>query len=257
MTALFIHPTAEVSPRATIGQATKIWNHAQIREGVMIGAECIIGRDVYVDADVCIGNRVKIQNSALLYRGLTLGDGVFVGPRVCFTNDRYPRAIAPTGELKSASDWEQGQITVGYGASIGAGAVIVTGVTIGPFAMIAAGAVVTHDVPAHGLVMGVPARLVGYVCACGRPLPATESTPVGENGTAMSYRVAEPQAKNRENTEGTEDTAPLMDISARRAMGVKQTHPGDFMGHNGLLSATRATACPVCVHEKEVIERNA
>lgn len=136
----------------------------------MIGDECIIGRNVYIDADVHIGNRVKIQNNALLYRGVTIADGVFIGPRVCLTNDRYPRAITPDGALKGVDDWEQGKISVGYGASIGAGAVVVTDVTIGAFAMVAAGAVVTHDVPAHGLVMGVPARLVGYVCACGRPL---------------------------------------------------------------------------------------
>ncbi|MCB0187006.1 MAG: N-acetyltransferase [Caldilineaceae bacterium] len=176
MTAIFVHPTAEVSLQATIGQATKVWHHAQIREGAVIGEECIIGRDVYVDADVRIGCRVKIQNSALIYRGVTLADGVFVGPRACLTNDRYPRAITPGGMLKGIADWEQGEIVVGYGASIGAGAVIVTGVTIGAFAMIGAGAVVTHDVPPHGMVVGVPARLVGFVCACGKPLSQRESS---------------------------------------------------------------------------------
>jgi acetyltransferase-like isoleucine patch superfamily enzyme len=172
MTPLSIHPTADISPQASIGPATRIWNYTQVREGAVIGAECVIGRDVYIDADVQIGNRVKIQNSVLIYRGVTIADGVFIGPRVCFTNDRYPRAITPDGSLKTVDDWEQGSIEVGYGASLGAGAIVVTGVTIGAFAMVAAGAVVTHDVPPYGLVMGVPARLVGYVCACGRPLTA-------------------------------------------------------------------------------------
>lgn len=176
MTCLSFHPTAEISPHATIGSATRVWNFAQIREGAVIGENCIIGRDVYIDANVRIGNRVKIQNSALIYSGVTIADGVFIGPRVCLTNDRYPRAITPTGALKGTADWEQGEILVGYGASIGAGAVIVTGVTVGEFAMVAAGAVVTHDVPAYGLVMGVPARLVGAVCACGKPLPAEMAT---------------------------------------------------------------------------------
>ncbi len=165
-----IHATAEISPKAMIGDRTRIWHHAQIREGATIGHDCTVGRDVYIDSEVQIGNCVKIQNSALLYKGAVLEDGVFIGPRVCLTNDRYPRAITPWGTLKGVDDWVQGAIRISYGASIGAGAIIVTGVTVGRFAMVAAGAVVTHDVPDYGLVMGVPARLVGYVCACGQPL---------------------------------------------------------------------------------------
>ena len=171
-----IHPTAEISPQAAIGTGTRIWHHVQIREGVTIGKDCTVGRDVYIDADVQIGNLVKIQNSALLYKGAVLVDGVFIGPRVCLTNDRYPRAITPWGTGKGVDDWVQGTIRINYGASIGAGAIIVTGVTVGRFAMVAAGAVVTHDVPDHGLLMGVPARLVGYVCACGQPLGEMEPT---------------------------------------------------------------------------------
>lgn len=167
---MMIHATADISPQAIIGHDTQIWNHSQVREHAVIGDACVIGRDVYIDAAVQIGSRVKIQNSALLYRGVTIADGVFIGPRVCLTNDRYPRAITPDGALKGVADWTQGEIYVGYGASIGAGAVIVTDVTIGAFAMIGAGAVVTRDVPDYGLVLGVPARLVGYVCACGKPV---------------------------------------------------------------------------------------
>ena len=163
-----IHSTAEVSPKARIGSGTRIWHFAQIREGVNIGQNCIIGKDVYVDFDVRIGDNVKIQNSALIYHGATLEDGVFIGPQVCLTNDRLPRAISSDGHLKGNDDWVVGPILVKYGASIGAGSVILPNVTIGRFALVGAGAVVTRDVPDHGLVVGTPARLVGYVCRCGR-----------------------------------------------------------------------------------------
>lgn len=167
---VYIHPTAQVSEQARIGAGTYIWSHVQVREHAVIGSQCIVGKDVYIDAGVVIGNRVKIQNSSLLYQGVIVSDGVFVGPRVCFTNDRYPRAIRPDGQLKGAEDWVVTPIHVGYGASLGAGAVIVAGADIGRFAMVGAGAVVTHSVPDHGMVLGVPARLSGYVCRCGLPL---------------------------------------------------------------------------------------
>lgn len=165
-----IHPTAEVSPQAQIGAGTRIWHQAQIREGAVIGTNCILGKGVYVDAGVVVGNNVKIQNGALLYHGLTLEDGVFVGPQACFTNDRLPRAITPDGTLKTDADWTVGPIHVGYGASIGAGAIVLPGVTIGRFALVAAGAVVSQSVPPHTLVMGVPARPAGFVCRCGQRL---------------------------------------------------------------------------------------
>jgi UDP-2-acetamido-3-amino-2,3-dideoxy-glucuronate N-acetyltransferase len=172
VTRMTIHPTVEISHKATIGTGCQIWHYTQIREGATIGDQCIIGRDVYIDADVRIGSQVKIQNGAFIYRGATLEDGVFVGPRACLTNDRYPRAITPCGRQKGQTDWNQGSIHVGYGASIGAGAIIITDVTIGRFAMIGAGAGVTHNVPDHGLVLGTPAQLVGYVCKCGYRLDA-------------------------------------------------------------------------------------
>jgi acetyltransferase-like isoleucine patch superfamily enzyme len=167
---VIIHSTAEVSPKAQIGTGTRIWHLVQIREGVVIGQNCIIGKDVYVDFDVKIGNNVKIQNSSLVYHGVTIEDGVFVGPQVCFTNDRMPRAITSDGRLKGNDDWIVGPILVKYGASVGACSVVLPGVTIGRFSLIGAGAVVTRDVPDHGLVVGNPARLVGYVCHCGRKL---------------------------------------------------------------------------------------
>ena len=141
-----------------------------MREGAVIGQHCIIGKDVYVDFGVIIGNNVKVQNNALLYHGVTIEDGVFIGPQVCLTNDRFPRAITRDGRLKSADDWQVGLTLIRYGASVGAGAIVLPNVTIGRFAMVAAGALVTRSVPDHGLVLGVPGRLVGYVCCCGRRL---------------------------------------------------------------------------------------
>jgi acetyltransferase-like isoleucine patch superfamily enzyme len=162
-----IHPHAEVSPEAEIGDGTIIWRNVQIRESARIGQKCIIGQSAYIDFGVVIGNNVKIQNNASLYHGLELEDGVFVGPHVIFTNDRVPRGINPDGSLKSADDWTVGQTRVRFGAAIGAGTVIVTGVTIGRWAMVGSGAVVTKDVPDHALVVGNPARILGYVSAKG------------------------------------------------------------------------------------------
>ena len=170
-----IHPTADVSPRAVIGEGTSIWHQCQVREGANIGEQCILGKNVYVDFDVQIGSRVKIQNNCSVYHGVTLEDGVFLGPHVVLTNDMYPRAINPDGSLKSNDDWEVGPIRICYGAAVGARTVILPGVTVGRFALIGAGAVVTHDVPAHGIVVGNPARLIGYACACGHRLAAAET----------------------------------------------------------------------------------
>ncbi len=176
-----IHPTADVSPAAQIGDFTQIWHQAQVREHASIGRHCIVGKGVYVDFGVHIGDHCKLQNNAFIYHGATLADGVFVGPGAILTNDRRPRAINPDGALKSDADWQVGTIHVGYGASIGAGCIILPDVTIGRFAMTGAGAVVTRDVPAHGLALGAPARLVGYVCSCGGRLAVAEG-PAGLHG---------------------------------------------------------------------------
>ncbi len=157
-----IHPSAEISRGAFIGDDTAIWHWVQIREGARIGARCTLGKDVYVDKDVVVGDDCKVENFATLYDGLTLGNRVFVGPHACFTNDTYPRAISP--------GWMVVPTRVLDGASIGANATILGGVTIGESAMVAAGAVVTKDVPTHALVAGVPAKIIGWVCDCGRPL---------------------------------------------------------------------------------------
>lgn len=166
----FVHPTAEVSSIARIGTGSKIWHQAQICDGVQLGSNCIVGKGVYIDFGVTVGSNVKIQNYALVYHGADLEDGVFVGPHACFANDKLPRAVNPDGSLKSSADWEAGRTLVRQGASVGARAVVLPGVTVGRWAMVAAGAVVTKDVPDFGMVSGSPARLIGYVCKCGRRL---------------------------------------------------------------------------------------
>jgi acetyltransferase-like isoleucine patch superfamily enzyme len=166
----FVHPTAEVSPEATIGDGARIWHQCQIRERAEIGSNSVLSKGVYIDFEVRIGRNCKIQNGISIYHGVTLEDGVFCGPHCVFTNDKQPRAINPDGSLKSADDWTLSQTLVKTGASIGSHATIVCGVTIGEWAMIGSGAVVTRDVPAHGLVYGNPARLHGFVCHCGQRL---------------------------------------------------------------------------------------
>jgi acetyltransferase-like isoleucine patch superfamily enzyme len=167
----FVHPTADVSPKASIGSGTKIWQHCQVREEAVIGQNCILSKGVYIDAGVRVGTNVKIQNGISVYHGVTLEDGVFCGPHCVFTNDRQPRSINLDGSLKGLTDWTVSETLVRMGASIGAHATIVCGVTIGRWAMIGAGAVVTRDVPDYGLAYGNPARLHGLVCPCGEKLP--------------------------------------------------------------------------------------
>lgn len=175
-----IHPTAEVSAEARIGDQTSIWHHCQVRNGAQIGRNCILGKGVYVDAGVTIGDNVKIQNYVSLYHGVSIEDGVFIGPHVCFTNDLQPRAINPDGTIKAANDWVLTKTFIRQGAALGANSTIRCGVTIGEWAMVGAGSVVTQDVPAYGLVYGNPARLRGWVCACGARLdPAMLYQPAG------------------------------------------------------------------------------
>ena len=171
-----IHATADVSDQAEIGEGTSIWHESQLRERVHIGENCILGKGVYVDFDVSIGDNCKIQNRASVYHGTTLADGVFVGPHVIFTNDKLPRAINPDGSRKSYDDWEVGPIHVNTGASLGAGSIILPGVTVGKFALVGSGAVVTKDVANYAIVVGNPARLVGYACACGTKLAQVGDT---------------------------------------------------------------------------------
>ena len=165
-----IHETADVSGKAVIGANTRIWNNSQVREGARIGKNCIIGKSVYIDHDVLVGNNVKIQNNCSIFFEAVVEDGVFIGPHVCFANDKYPRAVNMDGTLKSNEEWKASRIVVKKGASIGANSVILPDVTIGEFSMIGAGSVVTDDVPANALYFGNPAKLHGYVCNCGNKL---------------------------------------------------------------------------------------
>lgn len=152
---VYVHPTANVSEAAKIGAGTKIWINVQIREGASIGSKCVVSKDVYIDHGVSIGDRCKIQNSVSVYNGVTIADDVFVGPNVSFTNDRVPRAFN--------QGWKITPTRIGEGASLGANATIICGVTVGQFAMVAAGSVVTKDVAPYTLVMGNPARAVARI----------------------------------------------------------------------------------------------
>jgi len=195
-----IHPTAEVSALASVGEGTRIWHQAQVREGAQIGQSCIVGKGAYIDVEVIVGDRVKIQNGASIYRGTTIEDGVFIGPHACLTNDKRPRAITPDGKLKQDADWEVSPILIQRGASIGAGALILPGVTVGRFAMVGAGAVVTKDIVPHGLVVGNPARLIGFVCTCGHDLVAdddTQAVSIADRGLTISRHFSCPVCGRR------------------------------------------------------------
>ncbi|GLZ81028.1 acetylglucosamine-1-phosphate uridylyltransferase [Actinorhabdospora filicis] len=165
-----IADSADVDPRASIGEGTKVWHLSQIRENAVIGADCVIGRATYIGPGVSVGDRCKIQNLAQVFEPARLEAGVFIGPGVILTNDQYPRAVNPDGGLKSADDWEAAGVTVREGAALGARTVVVAGVTIGRFAIVGAGAVVTRDVPDFALVIGNPARFHRWVGRAGRPL---------------------------------------------------------------------------------------
>jgi len=166
----FVHESAVVEDGATVGAGTRVWHQAQIRAGARVGARCNVGKGVFIDLDVRVGDDSKLQNYACVYHGVTLGRGVFVGPHAVFTNDRYPRATDSTFVPLRDGDWTVGETSVGDGASIGANSTILPGVRVGAWAMVAAGAVVTADVPAYTLVAGAPARRLGWVCACGKRL---------------------------------------------------------------------------------------
>lgn len=153
----FVHESSYVDKNVIIGKYTKIWHFCHIQEGAIIGENCSFGQNVNVSNNVIIGNYVRVQNNVSIYEGVELEDGVFCGPSCVFTNDINPRAKFP----KENSSYQK--TLVKEGASIGANATIICGNTIGKYAMIAAGAVVTKDVPDYALMVGVPARQIGWV----------------------------------------------------------------------------------------------
>ncbi len=168
----FVHPTAVVDEGAQLGHGTKVWHFSHVMGGARIGARCVLGQNVFVAGSARIGDGVKIQNNVSVYDGVILEDDVFVGPSAVFTNVRNPRAHV---ERKDAYE----PTVVRRGATIGANATVRCGVTIGPYAFVGAGALVTRDVAAHAVVVGVPARHVAWACACGEVLDLPASAPDG------------------------------------------------------------------------------
>lgn len=164
MSEYFVHSSSVIDDHVTVGSGTRIWLFCHIQSHAVIGENCSLGQNVNISNYVKIGNGVKIQNNVSVYEGVELEDYVFCGPSCVFTNDRIPRAKYP----KRKSDY--GKTLVKMGASIGANATIICGHTIGKWAMIGAGAVVASDVPDHALMVGVPAKLSGWVCECGNIL---------------------------------------------------------------------------------------
>ena len=158
-----ISKLATVSDGAILGEGVTVWDFSKVRENSIIGDHTLIGDYVYIDINVSIGKNCKIQNSSLLFDPCILHDGVFIGPGVILTNDHNPRAISSFGAKKASTDWDKVGVEVFTGASIGAGTVCIAPVKIGAWAMIGAGSVVTKDVPNFALVLGNPARQVGWV----------------------------------------------------------------------------------------------
>lgn len=160
----FVHESSYVDDDVVIGDGTKVWHFCHIQKGARIGENCSFGQNVNISNNVIVGNQVKIQNNVSVYEGVVLEDGVFCGPSCVFTNDLTPRARYPKGSAGYKPT------IVKKGASIGANATVVCGHNIGENALIGAGAVVTDNVPAHALMLGVPARQKGWVCECGEIL---------------------------------------------------------------------------------------
>lgn len=165
-----IHPSAIVDAGATIGPGTKIWHFSHVQAGAHVGAGCVIGQNCSIAPTAKVGDGCKLQNNVSVFAGVTLGRDVFCGPSCVFTNVLTPRADVDRRDAFV-------ETRVGDGATIGANATVLCGVSIGPRAMIGAGAVVTRDIPAHALVAGNPARQIGWVCTCGCSLKGRQACP--------------------------------------------------------------------------------
>jgi UDP-2-acetamido-3-amino-2,3-dideoxy-glucuronate N-acetyltransferase len=181
----FVHESAYVDAGASVGAGTKIWHFCHVSPGARIGEKCSLGQNVFVANRVTIGKGVKIQNNVSVYEGVVLEDFVFCGPSMVFTNVKTPRSAFPRN---TSADYQETRVR--YGASIGANATVVCGVSIGEWAFVAAGAVVTKDVPAYALMAGVPARRIGWICECGMTLkPAMAEVQCVDCG--RRYRLSE------------------------------------------------------------------
>ncbi len=180
----FIHESSYVDEGAQIGAGTKVWHFCHVMPGAVIGERCNLGQNVVVMPGTRLGNNVKVQNNVSIYEGVELEDDVFCGPSMVFTNVMNPRS-----HVSRKSEYQR--TLVRRGASIGANATVVCGTTLGEYAFVGAGAVVTRDVPAYALVVGVPATQIGWMCSCGERLPEPE-VPYGETSCAAcgrSYRM--------------------------------------------------------------------
>jgi UDP-2-acetamido-3-amino-2,3-dideoxy-glucuronate N-acetyltransferase len=180
----YIHPSSIVDPGANIGAGTKIWHFCHVMSSAVIGEECSLGQNVFVGAGVHIGKRVKIQNNVSLYSGVICEDEVFLGPSVVFTNVINPRsAVNRQGEYQTTS--------VGKGCTVGANATILCGISLGAYAFIGAGAVVTTDVKPYALMVGVPARQIGWMSAYGERLHFDENQEALCPGSGQRYRLVD------------------------------------------------------------------
>lgn len=184
----FVHPSATIDPGAEIGEGTKIWHYSHVMSGAKIGRNCVLGQNVFIGRNVCIGNGVKIQNNVSVYEGVELEDYVFCGPSMVFTN-----VINPRSEVERKSEYRR--TLVKRGATLGANCTIICGVTIGKYAFVGAGAVVTKDVPDYALVVGVPARIVGWVCECGEKLQFNDRKAICQMCGKSYQKVAENQVE--------------------------------------------------------------
>jgi UDP-2-acetamido-3-amino-2,3-dideoxy-glucuronate N-acetyltransferase len=172
----FIHESAFVDEGARIGDDTKVWHFCHVLSGAVIGERCSLGQNVVVMNGVTIGNNVKIQNNVSVYEGVELADDVFCGPSMVFTNVLNPRS-----HVSRKSEYRK--TPVGRGATIGANATIICGVTLGEYAFVGAGSVITHDVPDYALMVGVPAHQIGWMCQCGERLSEKDPSSCKACGT--------------------------------------------------------------------------
>jgi UDP-2-acetamido-3-amino-2,3-dideoxy-glucuronate N-acetyltransferase len=181
VSGIFVHPSAYVDEGAVVGDGTNVWHFCHVMAGAILGRDCSLGQNVFVAGGVRIGNRVKIQNNVSIYEGVTLEDDVFCAPSMVFTNVRNPRSAFPTPSGRYHAT------LVRRGATIGANATVLCGVTIGEWAFVAAGAVVLNDVPSHALMAGVPARRIGWACRCGATMREGDGR-LASDGCGRAYR---------------------------------------------------------------------